>query len=118
MDKDYFCPFCDKENVYICGIKNLHFTGDPKNISIRQCPNCKKYFLFIYLYAHLGYGENLLLYRMELKNDEAEYLKNVIESCPDSNNEECSCPAHKILDEFEMKNSDRRVVIIDDVDSW
>lgn len=76
MDEDYKCPNCGDMPHKVCSITNLHLTGDPKIMSIYHCNKCNKDYLFIYLYAHLGYGDNMLLYRIDLTSEEAEELIN------------------------------------------
>jgi len=112
------CPVCNKELEYIESIKNTHITGDEKSFRLKKCIFCSKYYLFIDVDAHVGSGVNYLVFRIDLNEEEAKVIKEIIEKCPDPFNENCKCPAHDYMDSFEMKNVHRRIVIVDDMELW
>ncbi|MCK8826068.1 hypothetical protein [Fuchsiella alkaliacetigena] len=112
------CSKCKGELTKISHITNIHITGDDKNISLYSCTNCNNGTLFVSMYANVGYGENYFKFRIDLTESEAGEIKEKMENCPEPKNEECNCPAHDFLDEFEINNKDRRVILADEKDRW
>ncbi len=112
------CPQCSGEMEYICGITNMHMTGDEKDISIRRCSKCGDDYFFVSMDAWLSYGVNYFDFCICLTKEEAENLNNVIKTCSARGNKSCNCPAHGILDDFDYGNIERRIIIKDETDRY
>jgi len=113
---NYYCPKCKIEIKKINRIINIHLTGDEKIINLYQCAKCKKYYLIISMEATIGPGTNYFAFRIDLKNNEAQKIKAMMEECSQYDGDDC--PAHKFLDEFDNNNKHRRVILEDEIERW
>ena len=112
----YSCPECGDDLYKVNSIINIHLTGDEKFMSLYKCSNCYKWFLIVSMEATIGPGTNYLKYRINLSEDEGTELKELMDKC--SHEEECECPAHDYLDDFEKNNKDRRVILENETERW
>jgi len=112
------CPVCGQKMKIMSGITNEHITGDEKDLFVKKCSHCGSYYLFVFIEAKLSSGENIFSFRIDLEESEAKNLLDVMEKCPEKAYKRCTCPAHKILDQFDYSNKDRRVILKDEMDYW
>lgn len=112
------CSKCKGSMSIIGSVRNLHITGDPKHIKLYECSKCKTSALQIYMDAHTFNGDEYLEYRIDLNQDETEEFSKLMNECPNPTNEDCKCYVHNKLDNFEMQNIGRRILVHSEFEKW
>lgn len=63
-------------------------------------------------------ADNYFEFRIQLTKEEAENIITIINQCPDPYEIDSNSYAHKFMDNFDMANQNRRVIIEDTYDYW